>query len=55
MEDIEKIINAWYATWLLINDPFEDDFQDELEKVGLKHKFTLNFNIHAGVNQWVLI
>lgn len=28
---LEKAVNLWYNEWLLTHDPFEDDFQSEIE------------------------
>lgn len=43
-KDLENAVNAWYKQWLLTNDPFKEDFEDELYKVLPNHKFTLDIN-----------
>jgi len=50
-EEIEIAVNAWYNQWLLINDPFEEDFESELERTFPHLKFTLLPN----QNQWILL
>lgn len=41
-EELQIVINAWYKQWCLTNDPFMEDFEDEVWKVLPNVKITLD-------------
>lgn len=43
-QELEIAINAWYKQWCELHDPFEDDFEGEVEMVlpGVK----ITYDIH---------
>lgn len=53
--ELEKLCNAYYKEWCMTHDPFEDDFQDELEKLLPNVKFSMNYNPQANTSEWIYI
>lgn len=51
---LQLVVNLWYKEWLTTHDPYDDDFELELEKVGLRDEFTLSFNPNTG-SEWLQI
>lgn len=52
---LQATVNALYRQWLMVNDPYESDFEMELAMLGLNNMFTLSFNPMAQLNEWILI
>lgn len=50
-EEIQNAVNAWYESWLLCNDPFEEDFESEL----LDRLPDLKFTLLPNQNKWILL
>lgn len=52
---LQSTVNAFYQNWLMLNDPFENDFEMELKMLGIDQMFTLSFNPMVQLNEWILI